>query len=86
MSALIDTGRGTRGDARNDTRRLPTSAAQSITILGSTGSIGVSTLEVIALHPDRYRVHALTGHTRIAELAEQCRRFVPVRAVVAARP
>ncbi len=56
---------------------------QSITVLGSTGSIGVSTLDVVARHPDRYRVHALTGHTRIAELAEQCRRFAPARAVVA---
>ena len=56
----------------------------SLTILGSTGSIGQSTLDVVARHPDRYRVHALTGHTRIAELAEQCRRFVPARAVVAA--
>ena len=56
---------------------------QSITILGATGSIGVSTLDVLALHPDRYRVHALTGHTRIRELADQCRRFRPARAVVA---
>ena len=55
----------------------------SLTILGSTGSIGQSTLDVVARHPDRYRIHALTGHTRIAELAEQCRRFVPARAVVA---
>ncbi|MGI9026145.1 MAG: 1-deoxy-D-xylulose-5-phosphate reductoisomerase, partial [Burkholderiaceae bacterium] len=56
---------------------------RSITILGSTGSIGVSTLDVVARHPDRYRVHALTGHTRIAELAEQCRQCVPAHAVVA---
>jgi 1-deoxy-D-xylulose-5-phosphate reductoisomerase len=55
----------------------------SLTILGSTGSIGQSTLDVVARHPDRYRVHALTGHTRIAELAGQCRRFLPARAVVA---
>ena len=58
------------------------STLQSITILGSTGSIGTSTLDVIARHPDRYRVHALTGHTRIDELAAQCRLFVPARAVV----
>ena len=56
---------------------------QSLSILGSTGSIGQSTLDVVARHPDRYRVHALTGHTRIAELAEQCTRFLPARAVVA---
>ncbi|MEO8936028.1 MAG: 1-deoxy-D-xylulose-5-phosphate reductoisomerase [Burkholderiaceae bacterium] len=56
---------------------------QSITILGSTGSIGNSTLDVVARHPDRWRVHALTCHSRIAELAAQCLRFLPDRAVVA---
>jgi 1-deoxy-D-xylulose-5-phosphate reductoisomerase len=56
---------------------------QSITILGATGSIGTSTLDVVARHPDRYRVHALTGHSRIAELAGLCKRFMPARAVVA---
>jgi len=55
---------------------------QTITILGSTGSIGTSTLDVVARHPDRYRVHALTAHTRVAELADQCRRHRPARAVV----
>ena len=61
------------------------STTQSLTILGSTGSIGQSTLDVVARHPDRYRIHALTGHTRVAELADQCRRFVPTRAVVGTR-
>ena len=74
MNALPDTHR--------DGYRPSSTDVRSITILGSTGSIGVSTLDVIARHPDRYRVHALTGHTRIAELAEQCRRFAPARAVV----
>ena len=55
---------------------------QSITILGSTGSIGQSTLDVIARHPDRYEVHALTGRTRLAKLAEQCKTFAPARVVV----
>ncbi|EJN00516.1 1-deoxy-D-xylulose-5-phosphate reductoisomerase [Herbaspirillum sp. YR522] len=55
---------------------------QSISILGSTGSIGVSTLDVIARHPERYRVHALSAHTRVAELAAQCERFRPEVAVV----
>ena len=41
---------------------------QSITILGATGSIGVSTLDVIARHPDRYTVHALSAHGRVDEL------------------
>ncbi|MEH6639033.1 MAG: 1-deoxy-D-xylulose-5-phosphate reductoisomerase [Porticoccaceae bacterium] len=55
---------------------------QQITILGSTGSIGVSSLDVIARHPDQFRVFALTGHSRIEVLAEQCQRFVPAFAVV----
>ena len=54
---------------------------QNMTILGATGSIGVSTLDVIARHPERYRVHALTAHGRIAELAAQCLRFRPDIAV-----
>ncbi|TWI67501.1 1-deoxy-D-xylulose 5-phosphate reductoisomerase [Pseudoduganella lurida] len=55
---------------------------QSITILGATGSIGVSTLDVIARHPDRYRVYALTAHSKVEELAAQCRQFRPDVAVV----
>ena len=54
---------------------------QNLTILGATGSIGVSTLDVIARHPARYRIHALTAHSRIAELAAQCVRFRPDVAV-----
>jgi 1-deoxy-D-xylulose-5-phosphate reductoisomerase len=56
---------------------------QFITLLGATGSIGVSTLDVVARHPDRYRIHALTAHTRVAELAVQCEQFRPAFAVVA---
>ena len=55
---------------------------QSLTILGATGSIGVSTLDVVARHPDRYRIFALTGQTRIELLAEQCAQFHPQLAVV----
>ncbi|WP_338763409.1 1-deoxy-D-xylulose-5-phosphate reductoisomerase [Massilia sp. METH4] len=55
---------------------------QSITILGATGSIGVSTLDVIARHPDRYTVYALSAHSRVEELAAQCRQFRPKVAVV----
>ncbi len=55
---------------------------QSITILGSTGSIGVSTLDVVARHPDRYAVYALTAHSKVDALAEQCARFHPQVAVV----
>jgi len=55
---------------------------QSLTILGATGSIGVSTLDVVARHPDRYRVFALTGQTRVDLLATQCAQFHPEVAVV----
>lgn len=53
-----------------------------VTILGATGSIGVNTLDVIARHPDRFQVFALTGHSRLALLADQCHRFNPDYAVV----
>lgn len=55
---------------------------QRITILGATGSIGASTLDVLARHPDKYQVYALTAHSRVDELAAQCRAFRPARAVV----
>ncbi|SFF73790.1 1-deoxy-D-xylulose 5-phosphate reductoisomerase [Duganella sp. CF458] len=55
---------------------------QRITILGATGSIGVSTLDVVARHPDRYAIYALTAHSRVEELAAQCIQFRPARAVV----
>ncbi|RFB72840.1 MULTISPECIES: 1-deoxy-D-xylulose-5-phosphate reductoisomerase [unclassified Herbaspirillum] len=55
---------------------------QAISVLGSTGSIGVSTLDVVGRHPERYRVYALTAHSRVDELAAQCVRFQPQVAVV----
>ena len=55
---------------------------QRVTILGATGSIGVSTLDVLARHPEHYEVYALSAHSRVDELAAQCRRFRPARAVV----
>jgi 1-deoxy-D-xylulose-5-phosphate reductoisomerase len=55
---------------------------QRVTILGATGSIGVSTLDVLARHPEQYQVYALSAHGRVDELAAQCRRFRPARAVV----
>ena len=54
-----------------------------LTILGATGSIGVSTLDVVARHPERFEVVALTGHSQVEVLAAQCRRFRPAYAVVA---
>jgi 1-deoxy-D-xylulose-5-phosphate reductoisomerase len=53
-----------------------------LTILGATGSIGVSTLDVVARHPERFEVVALTGHSQVDVLAAQCRRFRPAYAVV----
>ena len=58
------------------------SKIQSLTVLGSTGSIGVSTLDVVARHPDRYRVFALTAHRQVDRLAEQCLQFAPRYAVL----
>lgn len=56
---------------------------QVLTILGSTGSIGVSTLDVIARHPEAFQVFALAGHRQVEKLAAQCIQFVPKFAVVA---
>jgi 1-deoxy-D-xylulose-5-phosphate reductoisomerase len=55
---------------------------QWITILGATGSIGLSTLDVVTRHPQRYSVFALTGMTKIQLLAEQCQKHRPTYAVV----
>ena len=55
---------------------------QNLTILGSTGSIGVSTLNVVARHPQQYQVFALTANQRVAELAQQCQQFRPRYAVL----
>ncbi len=58
------------------------SRVQNITVLGSTGTIGVNTLDVIARHPDRFRAWALTANSRMAPLLEQCRQFKPQFAVL----
>lgn len=55
---------------------------QTLTILGSTGSIGVNTLDVIRRHPLRYRVIALCAHNQIDRLFDQCLEFHPRFAVV----
>ena len=55
---------------------------QNLTILGATGSIGLSTLDVIRHHRERYRVFALCAHTQVDTLFEQCREFGPEFAVV----
>ena len=56
---------------------------KGICILGATGSIGVSTLDVVARHPERYRVVALTANRQVERLAEQCARHRPDYAVMA---
>lgn len=55
---------------------------QRITVLGSTGSIGVNTLDVIARHPSRYQIYALTAHSNVEQLAAQCQTFQPKYAVM----
>jgi 1-deoxy-D-xylulose-5-phosphate reductoisomerase len=56
--------------------------AQRVCILGATGSVGTNTLDVIARHPERFEVVALTAQQRIDALFEQCRRWRPRWAVV----
>lgn len=58
------------------------SRVQQVTVLGATGSIGLSTLDVIARHPDRYQVFALSGFSRLKELFALCVRHTPRFAVV----
>lgn len=58
------------------------SQPQQITVLGATGSVGLSTLDVIARHPDRYQVFALTGFSRLTELLALCVRHKPQFTVV----
>ena len=59
---------------------------QKITVLGSTGSIGKSTLDVVARHPDRYEVFALSAATQVDLMLEQCAQFKPRFAVMASAP
>ncbi|PLX61692.1 1-deoxy-D-xylulose-5-phosphate reductoisomerase [Sedimenticola selenatireducens] len=56
-----------------------------LTVLGSTGSIGISTLDVVARHPDRYRIVALTANRDVDGLYRQCLQFRPDYAVMAHR-
>lgn len=56
---------------------------KAITILGATGSIGLSTLDVIARHPSRFKVFALTANHSVDKLLQQCLQFQPRYAVMA---
>ena len=53
-----------------------------LTVLGSTGSIGVNTLDVVLRHPDKYQVKALTANTNVDDLLEQCIKHKPEYAVM----
>ncbi len=52
-------------------------AVRSVCILGSTGSVGANTLDVASRHPQRFRIFALTAHSRVDELLAQCLQFKP---------
>lgn len=55
---------------------------QTVTLLGATGSVGTSTLDVIERHPDRYHLHALTAHTSVEKMLAQCLKHRPEHAVM----
>ena len=59
-----------------------TMSKQTLTVLGSTGSIGVNTLDVVARHPEQFDVFALTGATQVDLMLSQCAKFRPVFAVM----
>ena len=58
------------------------STSRQLAILGSTGSVGVNTLDVVARHPDRYEVFALSAHSRVEPFAAQCLALRPRYAVM----
>ncbi|MBI2724853.1 MAG: 1-deoxy-D-xylulose-5-phosphate reductoisomerase [Polaromonas sp.] len=59
---------------------------QRVTVLGSTGSVGVNTLDVIAAHRDRFEVFALSASTQVELMLGQCRQFTPRYVVMASAP
>ena len=59
---------------------------QRVTILGSTGSVGVNTLDVVAAHPERFEVFALSAATQVDLMLSQCARFKPRYAVMVSAP
>jgi 1-deoxy-D-xylulose-5-phosphate reductoisomerase len=59
-----------------------TTKPRVLTVLGATGTIGVNTLDVVARHPDRFEVFALTGATQVERMLEQCRTHHPRYAVM----
>ncbi len=71
-----------RGRQVNQAKQHRASLPQGVALLGATGSIGVSTLKVLALHPQRFRVIALSAYRQVERLQEQCLAFRPIFAVV----
>jgi 1-deoxy-D-xylulose-5-phosphate reductoisomerase len=61
---------------------MPSATARGVAVLGATGSIGASTLDLVARHPDRYAVVALSAHRSVDALIELCRRHCPRTAVL----
>ena len=59
---------------------------QKITVLGSTGSIGTNTLDVVARHLDQYEIFALSASTQVDHMLKQCAQFTPKFAVMASAP
>ena len=55
-----------------------------LTVLGATGTIGVNTLDVVARHPGRFEIFALTGATQVERLFQQCLQHRPQYAVMLA--
>ena len=72
----------TIGPKHREQRSRPSAERQRLTVLGATGSVGASTLDVVARHPQRFQVVALSAHSRVELLLGQCRRFQPAYAVV----
>src|SRR3990167_4025218 len=62
--------------------RMTAASRQGVTILGSTGSIGGATLDVLASHARRFEVFALSASTHVERMLEQCRRLRPRKAVM----
>ncbi len=56
---------------------------KGISILGATGSIGVNTLDVVARHPEKYKIVALSANGQVDRLVEQCEKYQPEYAVMA---
>jgi 1-deoxy-D-xylulose-5-phosphate reductoisomerase len=69
----------TRGASEPRTSTIP----RTLTVLGATGSVGASTLDVVARHPDRFRIAALSAHRQIDAMLTACRRFRPRYAAMA---